>query len=123
MKKSVLFLLLAFGVFGMALAAEAWPMRRPSATITATKTTVAPGESTMLVWDTKDATSAQLNITQWEPRTNGEIVPLAGARIVTPAETTTYTITAFWRRWDLNLDGRADGPRRSYTAKITITVK
>lgn len=113
-------------------AAQAGPIRdviakaigfwRPRAILNADPQTIKAGQSSTLTWESWNATSAQRDITEWWPYCNGYIVPVSGSIVVTPLVTTTYTITAFRRGKDLNHDGRADGPRRSFTAAITVTV-
>ena len=95
---------------------------RPRAIVNADPQTIQAGQSSTISWETWNATSAQRDITEWFPYSNGYIIPLQGSMVVSPLVTTTYTVTAFRRGRDLNGDGRADGPRRSFTASVTVTV-
>ena len=56
-----------------------------AAGISASPTSVAPGGSTTLTWNTVNAVSADLN---------GTLVPLKGSKVVFPTATTAYRITA-----------------------------
>jgi predicted alpha-1,2-mannosidase len=53
------------------------------ASFTVTPNTIAPGTSATLEWNTQDADQVTLD---------GESVPVSGSRVVTPTQTTTYTL-------------------------------
>ena len=74
----------------------------PTATLTATPQTIAPGQSATLTWSTSNATSVSIN-------QGIGAVATSGTRSVSPATTTTYTMTA------TNGDG-------SVNATATVTV-
>lgn len=128
MIRSLLILVFASVVLSAGLAAGG-PIRsgrRPSVTAAVDRPAIKLGESATVSYACGGgATSCQRDITVWEPRTDGVILPLVGKYTVTPKEAGTFTttVTAFKRRRDLNGDGRADGPRRSTTISVTVTVE
>jgi peptidoglycan-associated lipoprotein len=75
---------------------------KPSVSISADRTTINKGESAKLTWTTTDATNASIT-----PEV-GAVTP-QGSTTVTPAESTTYSITA-------------SGPGGSTDATVRITV-
>jgi len=76
-------------------------MPTPSASLTASPATVAPGQSSTLSWTTSNATTVTLN---------GTSVPDSGSLVELPQSTTTYTLTA------ANTAGS-----KSSTATVTVT--
>jgi len=74
----------------------------PSASLSASATSIAPGGSTTLTWNVTNATTASIS-----PGIG--VVPLTGSKQVTPTATTTYVITA-------------SGAGGSATANVTVTV-
>jgi len=74
----------------------------PTITFSATPNNIAPGQSSTLVWNTTNATSVNID--------NGVgSKPVSGSATVTPAATTTYTLTAV-------------GPGGTLTSPATVTV-
>ena len=77
----------------------------PTATLTASPTTVMAGQSATLTWTTMNATGASID------NGIGAVTPVSGGTVkVTPATTTTYTISA-------------TGSGGTATAKATVTVE
>jgi peptidoglycan-associated lipoprotein len=83
-------------------AAPAPSPAQPTVTINASTTSINPGEAATLTWSSTDATDLNLS-----PGV-GRVAP-SGTTTVTPAESTTYQITA-------------NGPGGSATASVRITV-
>jgi phospholipase C len=75
----------------------------PTATINANPTTISPGGSSTLSWQTQNATSASITPSP------GGTVGLSGSATVTPSQTTTYTLVA-------------TGPGGTQQATATLTV-
>ena len=76
------------------------PPQNPTATLTASPTTIDAGQSSTLTWTTANADTVTLN---------GASVNTSGTQSVSPAQTTTYTLTA-------------TGPGGTVTVSVTVTV-
>ena len=74
----------------------------PTANITATPSSITPGQTAVLNWTTTDATSVSIDGI-------GD-VPTSGTKNVSPSETTTYTLTA-----------NGDGGSTNATAMVTVS--
>ena len=75
------------GIDGLTCTIPPLGVTLPTATLTATPQTIAPGQSATLTWSTSNATSVSIN-------QGIGAVATSGTRSVSPATTTTYTITA-----------------------------
>src|ERR1700724_2056658 len=78
------------------------PAAAPTAPLTATPSTVEKGQSTTLSWQTSNATDASIDGI-------GAVQP-NGSQTVTPADSTTYTLTA-----------KGAGGTQRATARVTVT--
>src|ERR1043165_993780 len=78
------------------------PAAAPTASLTANPNTVEKGQSTTLTWQTSNATDASIDGI-------GAVQP-NGSQSVTPADSTTYTLTA-----------KGPGGTQQATARVTVT--
>src|SRR6202045_2434526 len=78
------------------------PSAAPTASLTANPSTVEKGQSTTLTWQTSNATDASIDGI-------GAVQP-NGSQSVTPADSTTYTLTA-----------KGAGGTQQATARVTVT--
>lgn len=100
---------------------------RPTITGTIDTSTVTPGTTIKITYSSPDATSCQFSIHQWGQWigwSDGIPIPTSGVLQVTPAVPGEFTITivAAKRRFDLNMDGKFDGRRRTSSISFPIVV-
>src|SRR5580693_1205186 len=79
------------------------PPAAPTASLSANPNTVEKGQSTTLSWETSNATDVSIDGV-------GAVQP-SGSQQVTPADSTTYTLTA-----------KGAGGSQSATARVTVTM-
>ncbi len=78
------------------------PPQAPTVSLAASPDTIQQGQYTMLTWNTQNATNIEI--------TGLGTVPASGTRAVTPADSTTYQLTA-----------KGPGGEREASARVTVT--
>jgi len=109
--------------------------KRPDACFSASEQVIKKGESTVLSWNTANATAVTVGTDKrfythrnwvgikypnWEQL--NPAFPCCGSMIVTPEVTTTYYLIAREREIDINKNGKADGIRHATRRCVTIKV-
>lgn len=126
MKRFLIPCLIACVLLALVSTAEArvFGSRRPSVTVSADKTTIAPGETVRVSWVGVNATSATFDTELvYYTYSDPVRVPVVGWMNVRPTETTTYYVIVRYRKKDLNGNFRPDGWRCSSYGSVTVEVK